>query len=83
MKQSLPFTDSKRAALGPTLKFILETVQTMRRSERLARRAEAHGAQNAAQQFYLEASMNAGAMEYWLGIAAQHAASGKALYQTL
>ena len=83
MKQALPFTDSKRAALGPALKFILETAQTMRRSERMARRAEAHGAQNAARNFRLQASVNAGAMEYWLGIAAQHAASGKALYQTL
>ena len=83
MKQPLPFTDSKRAALGPALRFILETAATMRRSERLARRAEAHGAQNAARQFYLEASVNAGALEYWLGIAAQHAASGKALWNPL
>ena len=83
MKQTLPFTDSKRGSLTATLKLVSICSKGMLEAERNARRAATRGAQNAARQFYLQSSVNAEAMEYYLKMAAQHAASGKALYQTL
>lgn len=66
-------------SLGAALRLATEATAQMRRSERLMRRAESHGAQNAALRFRQETASCASASAYWLDIVQQHVVAGYAL----
>lgn len=67
-------------SLSAALRLASEATAQMRRSERLARRAESHGAQKAALRFRRDCADCAKASAYWLDIVQQHVVSGYALH---
>lgn len=66
-------------SLSAAIRLAADAAAQMRASERLMRRANAKGAPNAARRFAVSTQSCANATQYWLKIAAQHAASAQNL----